>query len=48
VIRAAIRVKGSLIRPCIFGRFLLYTKGHYLLILLPLGRIFRPFNSRIR
>jgi hypothetical protein len=47
VIRAAIRVKGSLVRLCISGQFLPCAKGHYLPILLPLGRIFGPFNNRI-
>jgi hypothetical protein len=47
VIKAAIRVKGSLVRPYSSGRFLLDAKGHYLLALLPLGRIFRSFDDRI-
>jgi hypothetical protein len=48
MIGAAIGVKGSLAWPCIYGRFLLYAKGHYLSELLPLGRIFGPFDGRMR
>jgi hypothetical protein len=47
VIGAAIGVEGSLAWLCISGRFLLYAKGHYLSALLPLARIFGPFNGRM-
>jgi len=47
VIGAAIEVEGSLAWPYISRRFLLYAKGHYLPVLLPLGHIFGPFNGRM-